>query len=416
MVAASGLAQDDDLDLSLAERKGKRQRRAPARFRDYVPSELCIFDPQVDKESPPACSPSNVHVSTPVGEFLSVSRNRTQAEISQGIQAAPRSQGLCRTRDTSTNSFGLKRRYYVKDNQCLVFDSDQRLSTNDIGDFEPEFPSNTTPSTLSESLTPPETDATQVAMVKTPSAYGPFSTLSSFELGDWYLNSTTTKSFPDFQRLLAIMSHPSFRLEDVTSENWGKVLSNLGANKALLDEDAGSWIDDDGWKVTDITFKVPFHSKTAQPGNAEYGAGKLHHRDILDILRETVTDPVQGPLFQYQPYQLIWERPPTSAGPPIEVDTFGELYSSKSFVEAHHALQNSPSEPGCDLERVVAGLMFWSDETHLTDFGSASLWPCYLGFGNDSKYRRATASRGVLHHLAYFEKVSPKRFRYVITT
>ena len=32
--------------------------------------------------------------------------------------------------------------------------------------------------------------------------------------------------------------------------------------------------------------------------------------------------------------------------------------------------------------------MFWSDSTQLTQFGTAKLWPLYVFFGNESKYRR----------------------------
>ena len=39
-----------------------------------------------------------------------------------------------------------------------------------------------------------------------------------------------------------------------------------------------------------------------------------------------------------------------------------------------------------DTEVTVLAMMLWSDSTHLTSFGTASLWPVYLYFGNLSKY------------------------------
>ena len=65
---------------------------------------------------------------------------------------------------------------------------------------------------------------------------------------------------------------------------------------------------------------------------------------------------------------------------------YDELYTSDAWNEAHDALQKQRCNDGCKLERVIAGLMFWSDATHLTQFGSASTWPVYLFFGNQSKY------------------------------
>jgi hypothetical protein len=49
--------------------------------------------------------------------------------------------------------------------------------------------------------------------------------------------------------------------------------------------------------------------------------------------------------------------------------------------------------------------MFASDETHLTSFGHAKVWPVYLFFGNESKYRRGKPSLHLCNHVAYLKKV-----------
>jgi hypothetical protein len=74
-------------------------------------------------------------------------------------------------------------------------------------------------------------------------------------------------------------------------------------------------------------------------------------------------------------------------------------------MDAHNSLQESPGEPGCDLPRVVIALMVWSDSTQLTNFGNAKLWPLYMFFGNESKYRRGKPSCHLCEHVAYFETV-----------
>ncbi len=63
-------------------------------------------------------------------------------------------------------------------------------------------------------------------------------------------------------------------------------------------------------------------------------------------------------------------------------------------------------EPGCTLDTVVAPMMLYSDSTHLANFGTASLWPAYVGLGLMSKYKRAIPSSFGNHHLAYFPVVS----------
>ena len=99
---------------------------------------------------------------------------------------------------------------------------------------------------------------------------------------------------------------------------------------------------------------------------------------------------------------MFWQ--PENCQPPIRVQ--GELYTSPVFINAHRELQDSPGEPGCDLPRVIVAMMFWSDGTHLTSFGNAKLWPLYLYFGNDSKYRRCKPSCNLCDHVAYFQSAS----------
>jgi Plavaka transposase len=49
---------------------------------------------------------------------------------------------------------------------------------------------------------------------------------------------------------------------------------------------------------------------------------------------------------------------------------------------------------------IVAALMFWSDSTHLANFGTAKLWPIYLLFGNVSKYICGQPKSGACQHVA----------------
>ena len=58
--------------------------------------------------------------------------------------------------------------------------------------------------------------------------------------------------------------------------------------------------------------------------------------------------------------------------------------------------------------------MFASDETQLTNFGRTQLWPLYMAFGNESKYRRSELSCRAFEHIAYFEKVRPKPLIHVV--
>ncbi|KAI0063164.1 hypothetical protein BV25DRAFT_453896, partial [Artomyces pyxidatus] len=59
-----------------------------------------------------------------------------------------------------------------------------------------------------------------------------------------------------------------------------------------------------------------------------------------------------------------------------------------------------------DLERVPALIQVWSDSAHLANFGTASVWPIYVQFGNQSKYTRARPTAKACHHLAYIPSIS----------
>ncbi|TFK25468.1 hypothetical protein FA15DRAFT_655145 [Coprinopsis marcescibilis] len=80
----------------------------------------------------------------------------------------------------------------------------------------------------------------------------------------------------------------------------------------------------------------------------------------------------------------------------------------------HWELQDGPGEPGCDLPWVLVGLMFWSDQTHLTSFGNSKVWPLYMFFRNESKYWQSESSCRLGSHVAYFKSL-PEHLKDFIT-
>jgi hypothetical protein len=137
------------------------------------------------------------------------------------------------------------------------------------------------------------------------------------------------------------------------------------------------------------------------PGQQVFDAGILHHRRLMSVIREKITRPSTHPHLHFEPYELFWQS--HDAAKPVRV--CGELYTSEAFLKAHRKLQDSPSDPGCDLPRVVLGLMFASDGTQLTAFSNAKLWPVYLVIGNGLKDQRSKPSCQAFEHIAYLETV-----------
>ncbi|KAF5333130.1 hypothetical protein D9611_002410 [Ephemerocybe angulata] len=275
--------------------------------------------------------------------------------------------------------FRVRRSYMIStDQERLIHDPDSILTVKDLTDAGLRMP---------QDLSSTKRDQRATLLAGTP-LYGPFPNKSSFEVAEWFWNSNG-KSFLEFQKLMGIFKQPTFCFEDMISTNWPQTFRSLGANKDDLPEGEGAWIDDDGWKRTEITIDVPFHSKMrGSPGTKSHRVGELRHRSIMSVIKEKVSNADDFRQFHYTPYKATWR--PNDALP--EVELYGEMYTSRAFREAHEEVQRLPkTEANTGLERVVVGLMFSSDATSLTHFGPASLWPCYLMFANESKGRRFTS-------------------------
>ncbi|KIM52021.1 hypothetical protein SCLCIDRAFT_90843, partial [Scleroderma citrinum Foug A] len=121
----------------------------------------------------------------------------------------------------------------------------------------------------------------------------------------------------------------------------------------------------------------------------------LMYRSLVSVIQTAFSEPISQ-WFHFTPFKCIWK---SALG--REQHVFDELYSSDAWNKAHNEIQKQKRTDNCQLERVVAGLMFWSDSTHLAQFGHSSAWPIYLFFGNLSKYIHASPAPGVCHPIAF---------------
>ena len=66
---------------------------------------------------------------------------------------------------------------------------------------------------------------------------------------------------------------------------------------------------------------------------------------------------------------------------------YSETFTADIFNEEYKILRKTPGEgPNSELEPFVAGIIFYSDATHLASFGTASLYPMYMYIGNQSQH------------------------------
>ena len=290
-------------------------------------------------------------------------------------QSGDRSNRVFKVFHSIRNVFGLSRRFYSTE-----------LSSHD--------PDNATTSTDLWATVDPATIPGEEA-----TNYHPYPNKESLLLGDWFWSDGIQKSQDSFKRLLDIVGDPEYTPSHVRDTDWTRINSILGSSEP---DGEWEWMDADaGWVSTPVVISVPFHSRTGNPGVHSYCGAKLYHRSLIKVIKEKVVHSAEQ--FHYEPYDLFWTSPVTENEP---VRVHGELYTSSTFLQAHRELQDSPGEPGCNLQRVVVALMFWSDATQLMSFGNAKLWPCYLFFGNESKYWRCRPSCNLCCHVAYFKDAS----------
>ncbi|KAJ7141092.1 hypothetical protein C8R44DRAFT_596097, partial [Mycena epipterygia] len=294
------------------------------------------------------------------------------------------------------NSFGLFREYP----SVPTHNPDQTISLAEQSNIPApadRLPEN---SRLS-ALTAPQSIATSTA--NTPS-FGPFQNSTALGLINWMWSGSVMKSIAECTRLVNFLKSDAFNKDDlkdfdlkVETDKFDRLLARGGIDEALGEASGVK----DGWKEVSVEIEVP-DGKKRGPGDPipTFSVPGLHFRNLTQTIKSALEDP-SSRHFHYTPFKHYWQPSPDEPAQRI----YDEIYSSNAFIQAHEKLQRQPAEPNCTLERVVLALMWWSDSTHLANFGTASLWPLYLWFGNLSKWIRGKPRAAACHHVAYMPKV-----------
>jgi hypothetical protein len=207
---------------------------------------------------------------------------------------------------------------------------------------------------------------------------------------NWKDSGAPTKSDAEVNRLVKdVLLDPKFKLEDL--QGFSVARENQQSDAA---EKKSPFLD--SFQTANINIEVPSGAKGVPPGT--FTVPGLLYRKLTAVIRAAFSSPLASH-FHFSPFKLFHKSPSGE-----EERVFSELYNSDVFIEEHDNVQRAPlppNEPDCKREKVVAALMFWSDSTHLANFGTAKLWPIYLLFGNVSKYIRGRPNSGACQHVAY---------------
>ena len=222
--------------------------------------------------------------------------------------------------------------------------------------------------------------------------------MSKYLLMNWFHTGSTRKCEAEVTQLATeVILAPNFQSKDLLGFNAHRENKQLDNATTTAGEPQTPFSTDD-WQEASVRIEVPIALKNHIP--QAFHVPGLHHRSIVRVIKATWKSAISSQ-FHLTPFRKIHVDPMGN-----ETRIYDEVYTSDAWEAAHDELQKQPSEPGCKLEKVIAGLMFWSDSTHLAQFGTASVWPLYMYFANLSKYTRAEPNSGACHHVAYIPTVS----------
>jgi hypothetical protein len=295
---------------------------------------------------------------------------------------------------TTCNSFGLYREYP----DVPSHNPDNTLSLLNLVDNSPPINEMELSASVPESTPPSLQDPISNSSSSNASSFFPFQNSTIFGMMSWMWTGSSMKSIGEVKKLVDFLKSDDFKKDDLAAFD---IHSETTKFDNYLERPASDH-PHDGWRESEVIIQVPDGKSHSTDSIPTFKVPGFHHRSIVDIIKTAYSD-ISSTSFHYMPFKSFWKDSSTPESVPQRV--YDELYSSNAMIEAHIKLQQQPPEIGCTLERVVASLMLWSDSTHLANFGTASLWPLYLFFGNQSKWVRGKPNTASCHHVAYIPKV-----------
>jgi hypothetical protein len=229
--------------------------------------------------------------------------------------------------------------------------------------------------------------------------FTPFLNASVFRLMTWFYGGSNLKSLGELNRLVnEVILADDFQQKDFVG------FSASHESERLDKHDQGHTSSclpaKDGWIEASVNIALPAEGvkHRSEADAPQFSVPGLFYRCPLEVLKSAFQEDA-AENFHFSAHQSYWKQSPES--PPQCI--YSELYTADAFIMEEEKIKLLPQKDG--LENVVAGIMLWSDSTHLTSFGNALLWPIYMFFGNLSKYIRAKLTSFAAHHLAYIPKV-----------
>ncbi|TBU21549.1 hypothetical protein BD311DRAFT_678089 [Dichomitus squalens] len=229
---------------------------------------------------------------------------------------------------------------------------------------------------------------------------------------EWQYTGSLTKSGGELQRLVdEVLLDDRFQKDDLVHFNVEREQRRLDEYQAT----GGAFSAADGWREESVMLHLP--KPGLQQEDEEHAPAfvvdKIWMRSPLEVLKAAFQD-TSARKFHWFP-QRLFRRVATPENPDARPERlFTDVYNSDAMIREHEEVQRRPRNPddAPEVEYVVGGIIVYSDSTHLTNFGTASLWPIYAFFANLSKYLRFKPSMFAAHHFAYVPSLPDTLLRF----
>lgn len=366
-------------ELVIPSTSSGRRRKFPGHFTDYLPS-LSVRLPHMPEPPRQQMQPMvpNVNQQSP-----SPSRSPTP----------PAADDAMPTFNTEPDEFGLFRSYI----SCPTYEPDEEILLDSVCDAEGFAVVKANSDNWVSVFGSHSSSVESITGSKNP--FAPFLNATVFRLMNWFYSGSNTKSVTDLDRLVNdVILTEDFDKGHLEGFNAARELKRMDKYEQHKEFPAK-----DGWKETSVKLRLPAERarNKSEEDAPEFEVGGVFYRPLTDVIVSAFQE-AAAETFHLTPFRLFWQR---SENEPAE-RVISELYNSDAMIAEHQKIQAQPREPGCNLETIVGAIMLWSDSTHLANFGTASLWPIYAYFGNQSKYTRGKPTSFAAHHIAYIPSVS----------
>ncbi|KAF4568042.1 hypothetical protein EYR36_010050 [Pleurotus pulmonarius] len=310
---------------------------------------------------------------------------------------------------TKTDNFGVYRVYPRRP----THDPDRFLSSSDL--YDPSIQ----PVNENDVDIPPAPELSPASdpqlTSERDSPWRPFKSPSVARLMAWMYNGSSQKSIAELDTLVHdVILKDDFNPTDLhnfsTKREHNHLDAGFDAAAASMDASSVVFASSSGWEATTLRLRLPKgKNKVPESRAPEYEVHGVYLRPLLAVMKEAFGGAAFN-TFHIVPFERSWSphpathpavREPFKNVPPRHQTLYSEIYNCPRMMEDY---RNLPTD--ARYECIIAAFLFWSDSTHLASFGTASLWPLYTFFGNQSKYIRVTPSINSCYHQAYIPKLA----------